>query len=157
MLSVSKLSCSIELKIKTLYVFLMFANSVNCSGLHCTFLRVFPKGQAWGSSLDFSNDSMSLIRYGLQTGVAYLSIGLSKRLQRLENTTRSWLLLPMDRLITPNTLFALLTVVETCLLQDKSYLRFDLECCSNITWQLAGHHCDVNEVIIYINNKHHRL
>ena len=61
---------------------------------------------------------MSLIKYGLQTGAEYLSIGLTSALQSCENTT--WLFVPMDLFKMPNTIFAVFTIASTFLPLDKS-------------------------------------
>ena len=58
----------------------------------------------------FTKDSISFIWLGGgggQTWAAYWSIGLTNDLKRQENACR--LSFPSDRLITPNTLFALFT------------------------------------------------
>jgi hypothetical protein len=61
---------------------------------------------------------MSLTRYGFQTGAAYLRMGLTRALYNIEKTFV--FAVSTDRLIVPRILFALLTVIQTCLLHVRS-------------------------------------
>ena len=113
-----KLSCSTGPEIRTLYVSPKFTNSVSDNGLRGSFFRAF----ALTPTVMLFFGLFPRIQYPFLVGAPdRVSVFEDRSSNDLKTQENAFLLsFPSDRLIIPNTLFALFTMKETCLPQVRS-------------------------------------